>query len=388
MDSESCVGIDKTAITNKLKDILTDAAERGVLDTIDWSTYILPQAMIQAERAQAFATSPSHTQSVNNMAFAMNSTQISSAKKRKSSDMDTITTANGTLPPWRQKAAANLADRMTIPEKTEKRQKKVDEFRSGAPTSKSSDLEKRRQRFNLENSGPSSPYVTSSRDDSPLPDANDGPVVGTCQTMEKNYFRLTAPPKAETVRPLPVLKQALEWLISKWKKEHNYGYVCDQFKSMRQDLTVQHIKNDFTVKVYESHARIALEKGDVGEYNQCQTQLRALHKQKLGGNAGEFMAYRILYLIYTRNRTGMNDVLADLTTADKQIPAIRHALDVRSALASGNFHRFFRLFTDAPNMGAYLMDMFINRERLAALAQICKAYASHHLCPGSLLTCL
>lgn len=374
METESCPGIDKAAITEKLKTILTDAADNNVLHTINWSTYILPQAMIQAERAQAFAMSPSHAQSVNNMAVAMNGTQISSAKKRKSSDMDTLTTTNSSLPPWRLKASANLADRMTIPEKTEKRQKKVDELRTGAPTSKSSDLEKRRQRFNLENSGPSSPYFTSSRDDSPMPDANDGPVVGTCQKMEKNYFRLTAPPKAETVRPLPVLKKALEWLILKWKQEHNYGYVCDQFKSIRQDLTVQHIKNDFTVKVYESHARIALERADVGEYNQCQTQLRALYKQKLGGNVEEFMAYRILYLIYTRNRTGMNDVLADLTTADKQIPAVRHALDVRSALASGNFHRFFRLFTVAPNMGAYLIDTFIERERLAALAQICKAY--------------
>ncbi|GAB7355902.1 hypothetical protein MBLNU459_g6549t1 [Dothideomycetes sp. NU459] len=360
MESESYPGIDKNAITEKLKTILTDAAERKVLDTIDWSTYILPQAMIQAERlqaSQAFTMSPPHAHAANNLAIAMNGTQISS-KKRKSSDMDTLTTTSSIASPWRQKASANLADRMTYPEpeKTEKRQKKVDEFRSGAPISKSSDLEKRRQRFNLENAGISSPYVSSSRDEPPLPAANDGPVVGTCQKMEKNYFRLTAPPKAETVRPLAVLERALPWLTKKWIDEHNYGYVCDQFKSMRQDLTVQHIKNDFTVRVYEAHARIALEKGDLGEYNQCQTQLRALHKQKLGGKPGEFLAYRILYFIYTCNRT------------------VRHALDVRSALAMGNYHKFFRLFNVAPNMGAYLMDMFIDRERLSALANICKAY--------------
>jgi len=91
----------------------------------------------------------------------------------------------------------------------------------------------------------------------------------------------------------------------------------------------------------------------------------------------EFKAYRILYFIHTGNRTALNDALAELTTAEKRAPAIKHALDCRSALALGNYHRFFRLYLDTPNMGAYLMDMFVNRERLAALANICKAYKPH-----------
>jgi len=88
----------------------------------------------------------------------------------------------------------------------------------------------------------------------------------------------------------------------------------------------------------------------------------------------EFKAYRILYFIHTSNRTALNDVLADLTPAEKEEQAIKHALGVRSALALGNYHRFFRLYLETPNMGAYLMDMFVVRERLAALANICKAY--------------
>ena len=67
-------------------------------------------------------------------------------------------------------------------------------------------------------------------------------------------------PDASSVRPLHILRQTLELLGKKWKSEQNYTYICDQFKSLRQDLTVQRIKNDFTVKVYEFHARIALEK--------------------------------------------------------------------------------------------------------------------------------
>jgi hypothetical protein len=167
--------------------------------------------------------------------------------------------------------------------------------------------------------------------------------------------------------------KTLDLLKKKWKSDNNYTYICDQFKSLRQDLTVQHIRNEFTVSVYEIHARIALEKGDLGEYNQCQTQLRALYAQQLGGHPTEFKAYRILYFIHTRNWTAMNDALADLTPADKQTHAVKHALDVRSALALGNYHRFFQLYLDTPNMGAYLMDMFVDRERLSALAVICKA---------------
>lgn len=70
----------------------------------------------------------------------------------------------------------------------------------------------------------------------------------------------------------------------------------------------------------------------------------------------------------------MNDVLSDLTPADKKEPAIKHALEVRSALALGNYHKFFKLYLTVPDMGAYLMDMFVERERLGALACLCRAY--------------
>jgi len=174
----------------------------------------------------------------------------------------------------------------------------------------------------------------------PPPDPNvidwdEYTVVGTSTKLEKPYLRLTSAPDPKTVRPLATLRQTLELLKQKWREENNYAYICDQFKSMRQDLTVQRIKNDFTVQVYEIHARIALEKGDLGEYNQCQSQLRGLYAYGLPGHTHEFLAYRILYLLHTRNQRDVNALMAELTTEDKLQPAVAHALAVRAAMRAG-----------------------------------------------------
>jgi hypothetical protein len=39
----------------------------------------------------------------------------------------------------------------------------------------------------------------------------------------------------------------------------------------------------------------------------------------------------------------------------------------------GNYHAFFELYEKAPNMGAYIMDHFVDRERIKALIVITKA---------------
>jgi hypothetical protein len=233
------------------------------------------------------------------------------------------------------------------------------------------DLERRKRRFANDGRKTKQSKSTSPIHDDSAP-VRKGRLIGTNTELEKDYFRLTSDPKPELVRPQKVLEKTLDLLKEKWDRDHKYNYMKSQLKSMRQDLTVQHIKNSFTIEVYKTHAGIALEMGDIGEYNQCQTQLRTLHKRLRIRLPTEFIAYQILYYIFIKNTPGQYDILGELNDEERNDVAVKNALDMHSALLLGNYYRFFRLYKNVPNLGRYLVDSFIARERLAALATYAK----------------
>lgn len=128
------------------------------------------------------------------------------------------------------------------------------------------------------------------------------------------------------------------------------------------------------------------------EYNQCQSSLKALYELGIPGNTEEFTAYRILLLLHGRNRSGLwsgtfahseiaywpsllelNLYVSQLTSKQKASSAVKHALAIQRALAIGNYHAFFDLYLNAPNMGAYIVDHFVDRERVRALLIMTKA---------------
>mmetsp|Transcript_8921 Transcript_8921/g.28315 ORF Transcript_8921/g.28315 Transcript_8921/m.28315 type:complete len:505 (+) Transcript_8921:357-1871(+) len=210
------------------------------------------------------------------------------------------------------------------------------------------------------------------------------PVKGTCTDLEKDYFRLTSAPDPSVVRPQAVLERSLQRLKDKWRASAvDYDWACNQLKAIRQDLTVQCVKNKFAVNVYETHARVALENADMNEYNQCQTQLKELYAS-LGdvGHPTEFIAYRILYYIYLQLTAAGGDksapeflaILHEMPQEAWTNDAVSHALAVAEAVNTQNYAAFFHLHKDAPNMGVYILDMCADKIRIDAAYRIAKAH--------------
>lgn len=124
---------------------------------------------------------------------------------------------------------------------------------------------------------------------------------------------------------------------------------------------------------------------DLDQFNQCQTQLHYMYKLKLEGGSymvslfiyliyiyylQEFLAYKILYQILCEMDMEVLRTLRQLTDDEKKEDCIIHALNVRKALASGNYGRFFKLYKDAPNMGFYLIGIFIDKHRIICLQKL------------------
>ncbi|KAM7539186.1 hypothetical protein Aperf_G00000056164 [Anoplocephala perfoliata] len=152
-------------------------------------------------------------------------------------------------------------------------------------------------------------------------------------------------------------------------------------------LSVQRIQTDFTAKVYETHADIALEVGDSHEFHQCQSQLALLHADGFGSSRRlEFTAYRLLYYISTGDLLGMNKLLSSLKSTEKLNPYMRFALKVRAVWSLGNYKRFFDLACNPVAAASYetetssmhacrcVLAWSLERERKSALRTIFKTY--------------
>lgn len=292
---------------------------------------------------------------------AMNSTPHSStgndSRKRKSSKMKS------------QKVDGSKGRSMPSVEEIERRRKRAARFNSPQHSRSSTSLDDEENFANLNAiSTKSHKYDKDKR------------IVGRCQALEKSYLRLTSEPNPDLVRPLNVLKKTYAMLTKKHqKRQASYQYLCDQFKSMRQDLRVQMIENQFAVKVYEAHARIALENDDIGEFNQCQSRLITLFELPSikPSCLEEFTSYRVLYYMLTEDNGSINTLRLKLMTEKQAIfnnAMVQTAFKLAHARLLGDYHNFMRMYAAMKTLGKKLVDAFIEKEKLKSLVVICKSY--------------
>lgn len=126
---------------------------------------------------------------------------------------------------------------------------------------------------------------------------NKKKLIGKCQNLEKEYFRQTMDPKPSEIRPLHILKKSLNFILKNYhlkKKDHNY--LLDQLRSIRQDLLIQDIKNDFVIEVYEKNSIFAIKYKDYLHFSKCLSNLIELYKLEFKGKNNEFYLYQLISL--------------------------------------------------------------------------------------------
>lgn len=214
------------------------------------------------------------------------------------------------------------------------------------------------------------------------------PFVGFSQALEKSFLRLTSEPNPANVRPQLVLQRSLPFVLNRYYSENLlYVYINDQLKAIRQDLTIQHLKNQFTIHVYQAHARIAIENNDLGEFNQCLSQLFTLYEMdRAKYERPEFVVYKILYMIITGNNPEINKLRLRFLGSNpfkhyktSKSKCIRPALELSAAIISGDYFNIFRLYRqistkDVPLALLLLKRNIIPKQRFLALSTISKAF--------------
>lgn len=233
--------------------------------------------------------------------------------------------------------------------------------------------EKKRVKRNLS-------YVPKNFDLNIENDSDQKPIIGTSRKLEKDYLRLKKAPHPSEVRPLEVLQHSLTHILQKSNKQTlSYRWTSDQLKSIRQDLTIQHISNEFSVKVYKTHSQLSLYNRDLKEFNQCQSNLTKLFADGFGNKVliQEFMAYKILYQVYTRYKyeiknSETNELLKKLCVDYQDSECLRHAILVHSSMEIHDYFTVLKLYDAVPNQGFYLMRLFIDFVRYSAFVEILK----------------
>lgn len=205
----------------------------------------------------------------------------------------------------------------------------------------------------------------------------DDQLIGTSKSLEKPYFRLAGDtlPDISEIRPLSVLKKSLNYCLKKFAKNNDYDYICEQLRSIRQDLLVQRIEDEFCVKVYETHSILAIKHHDLENLNQSMTSLETLYGLNFGvfDHICKFYGYRILYLIGVDDINGMYSFIPKIPENILMSNEIQFALKVWKASSCGEYTTFFNLMKEATPLCASVMSIKADYMRFLALSESFKS---------------
>ena len=349
---------EKAQMLRRLEHQITDAWKAGTIDDPDyWNS--LPVVLDATSSSSLSSTrkrkkqqhhskslSSSTTATTTPASFSYYGPSSTTKKAKTTTNTNTSTGSSSAGFNTSQHALKNRAKRFQ--NKNDHHDPSSNNYYTTATTTSSSSIEKKYMGHECIGGNDDSKILTEQ-------DYEQMTVQGRSTRLEKEYLRLTAPPKPENVRPLPILQQHLANLQDKhYYKNKNYVWLCSQFKAIRQDCTVQRIRGDFAVQVYETHGRLALQHADFNEFHQCQTQLQYLYsndsrQQQQQPHENEFLAYRILYhvwLVLSQKQPWLlkNSHFAKAIQRKLTHPLLQYALDIRQAIVvEENYYRFFQL---------------------------------------------
>ncbi|GMH95218.1 hypothetical protein TrVE_jg12947 [Triparma verrucosa] len=196
-----------------------------------------------------------------------------------------------------------------------------------------------------------------------------GEGFGTSGEYSKPYARLTSAPDPSTVRPLPVLSLALAHHNESYLAERiKYGEYISELKSIRQDLTVQHLEGDLMWKVYEDNVKASLENGDLEEYSVCSVQLEnqiikeSQHPEKTSSiNVDFILSLRLLHSLV--KGTLVETLIKFSALLNFREPLQSIVSEVIRVHEERNYVKFFRLYDRAPEFIDYMMDFLVKKFR-------------------------
>uniref|UniRef100_A0A1J3ELB5 Germinal-center associated nuclear protein n=1 Tax=Noccaea caerulescens TaxID=107243 RepID=A0A1J3ELB5_NOCCA len=234
----------------------------------------------------------------------------------------------------------------------------------------------------------------------------DGDRNQTSKSLAVKKYTRTAEREAILIRPMPILQNTMEYLLSLLDRPYNenflgmYNFLWDRMRAIRMDLRMQHMFNRDAITLLEQMIRLHIlamhelceyTKGEgfsegfdahlnIEQMNKTSVELFQMYDdhRKKGINIPtekEFRGYYALLKLdkhpgYKVEPSELSLDLANMTPEIRQTSEVLFARNVARACRTGNFIAFFRLARKASYLQACLMHAHFSKLRTQALASL------------------